>query len=70
MEAITTSPFLIVVAFWPTFTGYAAVPVLGEIYEGRMASNALLATFNEMRSWGRFGPAIDGTTVERSNSIC
>ena len=30
IDAITTSPFLIVVAFAPTLTGYASFPVLSE----------------------------------------
>ena len=30
MDAITTSPFLMVVALAPTLTGYASLPVLSE----------------------------------------
>ena len=70
IDAITTSPFLIVVAFTPTLTGYASLPVLSVKYVGRIFSKALFDSLSEMRSCGRFGPEIDGTTVDRSSSIC
>ena len=70
MDAITTSPFFTVVWCAPTFAGYADFPVLSVKYVGKIFSNALLESESEIRSCGRLGPAIDGTTVERSSSIC
>ena len=37
-------------------------------YVGRSRWNCSLARDSSMRSCGRFGPAIDGTTVDRSSS--
>ena len=59
-----------VVDLAPTLTGYASLPVFSEKYVGRIFSNALFESINEIRSCGRLGPAIDETTVERSSSIC
>ena len=70
IDAITTSPFLIVVALSPTLIGYEDFPVFSVKYVGSTFSNELFESESEMRSCGRLGPAIDGTTVERSNSIC
>ena len=70
IDAITTSPFLIVVAFAPTCIGYASLPVFSVKYVGRIFSKDSFDALSEMRSCGRLGPEIDGTTVERSSSTC
>ena len=70
IDAMTTSPFLIVVALAPTLTGYASWPVLSVKYVGRIFSKAPLDSVSEMRSCGRLGPAIDETTVDKSSSMC
>ena len=70
IEAITTSPFLIVVDFSFTLISIAFFAVLSPKYVGKTFSKALLESESEIRSCGRLGPAIDGTTVERSSSMC
>src|SRR5512139_2252205 len=37
-------------------------------YVGSTSRNARLASATTMRSWGRLGPAMEGTTVDRSSS--
>ena len=69
IDAITTSPFLIVVASLRTLIATADFSVLSERYVGKMLSNEDFESVSEMRSCGRLGPAIDGTTVDRSSSI-
>ena len=64
IEAITTSPFFTRVE--PAAT--SPLLVFSPKYEGRMFSKAFFESLKEMRSCGRFGPEIDGTTVERSSS--
>ena len=70
IEAITTSPFLIVVAVAPTFISIGVALDLSLKYPGNDLASAALESLSEMRSCGRLGPAIEGTTVDRSNSIC
>ena len=67
MEAITTSPFFMVVLLSLTFISIAFLDVLSPKYVGKTFSKAFLESEREIRSCGRLGPAIDGTTVERSN---
>ncbi|CAB4625271.1 unannotated protein [freshwater metagenome] len=69
IDAMTTSPFLIVVLFSLTLMSIGFLLVLSPKYVGNIFSNALLESISEIRSCGRFGPAIDGTTVDRSSSI-
>ena len=69
MDAITTSPFLMVVLFSLTLISIAFFEVLSPKYVGKTFSNAFLESDSDIRSCGRLGPAIDGTTVDRSNSI-
>ena len=64
IDAITTSPFLTRVE--PAETSPFAV--LSVKYVGIIFSNAFFESLREIRSCGRFGPEIDGTTVERSSS--
>ena len=64
IDAMTTSPFLTRVE--PAATSPFAV--LSLKYVGTILENALFESLKEMRSCGRFGPEIDGTTVERSSS--
>ncbi|CAB5043448.1 unannotated protein [freshwater metagenome] len=64
IEAITTSPFFTRVL--PAATSPFAV--LAEKYDGRISANAAFELLSEIRSCGRLGPEIDGTTVERSSS--
>ena len=68
IAAIATAP-------WPRsnsapsdiVTWAAGVPGVGVVGEPRF-SNDGAASLSETRSWGRFGPARDGTTVARSSS--
>jgi hypothetical protein len=50
IDAITTSPFLMVVDLVPTFIGYADFPVFSVKYVGNTFSNALFESESEMRS--------------------
>ena len=68
IDAITTSPFLIVVAFPFTLTAIGAFPVFSVKYVGSTLANSVFESVSEIRSCGRFGPAIDGTTVPKSSS--
>ena len=65
IEAITTSPFFTRVS--PAMTSPRAV--FSEKYVGRIVSKADFELLSEMRSCGRLGPAIEGTTVDKSSSI-
>ena len=47
-------------------TGTAASGL--RVYAGSSPANADAASDRATRSWGRFGPASDGTTVDRSSS--
>ena len=69
IDAITTSPFLMVVLFSLTLMSIALFAVLSPKYVGKTFSKALLESDSEIRSCGRLGPAIEGTTVDRSNSM-
>ena len=46
----------------------SSTPASSGTYAGRSRSNCCLARDSSIRSCGRFGPAIDGTTVDRSSS--
>ena len=69
IEAMATAPF--VRAKSPrksVWTGTGSVTVSAVSYIGSAASNACLAEDNSMRSCGRLGPAMEGTTEPRSSS--
>ncbi len=70
IEAMATSPFLMSKSprkSVETSTGFCSV--LSVSYAGRVRSNVVLDSESLMRSCGRFGPAIDGTTEPRSSSM-
>ena len=69
IEAITTSPFLIVVLLAFTLISIDFCAVFSPKYVGRIFSNAAFESDSEMRSCGRFGPAMEGTTVDKSSSM-
>ena len=66
IEAIATAP-------WVSSKVPLSVVTLTErdgsaVYDGSAAANDSLASVSWIRSWGRFGPAMLGTTVDRSSS--
>ena len=69
MDAIATSPFLISKSPRKSVdTAIGSCTVLSVSYAGSVASNFSFDSDSLMRSCGRFGPAMDGTTVPRSSS--
>ena len=70
MEAMTTEPFVTLPDRALTVTGTGDCALFSERYVGTLFANALFASLSETRSCGRFGPAIEGTTVAKSNSRC
>jgi hypothetical protein len=70
IEAITTAPLLTDPGLLLTVTGISLLDDLSLRYPGKDFAKELLASLRATRSWGRFGPAIDGTTLARSNSRC
>ncbi|CAB4755744.1 unannotated protein [freshwater metagenome] len=68
IDAITTAPFETEVDFPSRVISTADFVVLSVKYVGRTFSNETLDSESWMRSCGRFGPAMEGTIVARSNS--
>jgi len=67
IAAMATAP-------WPMSTGVPPMVVLTtasglEVYEPSADSKEAFESLSSTRSWGRLGPASDGTTVERSSSM-
>ena len=66
IEAMATAPWSIVTS-WPSSVKVDVVAG-SEVYVGSADRNDSWASARTTRSCGRFGPAIDGTTVDRSSS--
>ena len=69
MDAIATSPLVMSKSPRKSVeTATGSCTVLSVSYAGKVSTNFALDSDSLMRSCGRFGPAIDGTTVPRSSS--
>ena len=69
MDAIATSPLVMSKSPRKSVeTATGSCTVLSVSYAGNVSANFALDSDSLMRSCGRFGPAIDGTTVPRSSS--
>ena len=69
IEAMATSPFVNSKSPRKSVETGTGLPfVFSVMYPGSVCSKVVFAWLSSMRSCGRFGPAIDGTTVDRSSS--